>query len=70
MDQETQSQKMGYKDFIWFLLSEEDKTSLKRCGERERERGVRRERERGRERGERKRERERELIVGSFGVQY
>lgn len=30
LDQDSQNLKMGYKDFIWFLLSEEDKTSPRR----------------------------------------
>ena len=29
-DQDIESRRMGYKDFIWFLLSEEDKSNPRR----------------------------------------
>lgn len=29
-DSETPSGKLGYKDFVWFLISEEDKTTTRR----------------------------------------
>ncbi len=30
MDQDSEGRKMEYKDFIWFLLSEEDKANPRR----------------------------------------